>query len=362
MRRRAPAAVPSTRENPLLVGVDGGATEVKAHEVVEAGVDDEGCVILDVGDAGAAFRYPTKMRFEPVALPVQLHAHEKDEVAPTREEIAEGDLWIECAAQAIVSVAARAGAARLVIGMCMPGLKTRDRRGIAVMKNGPRIPGFLDRLEARLAFEGLRLERSIPDLLSDGTACGLGESKARDGALRGVRDAYYIGGGTGLAECLLVDGKVLALDALDAPMKKAWQMDVELGITFEDRLSMRGMNARFPEGSFVEALALTGDREARSILLDVAEALARLVMERVSAMAEHSNTKLERAVVGQRLGAMLADRGLRAFLAEPAESALRRHLGADRARGFLVASTLRAAPAIGAAAFALSKMQEEAHG
>src|SRR5206468_1437443 len=148
MRRRAPAAVPFPTEDLLLVGVDGGATEVKAHAVVEVDVDDEGILILDVGEAAAAFRYPTRRRFEPVALPVQLHAfgqveavgelhpHERDVLAPTHEEIAEGALWIECAARAIASVAASSGAARLVVGMCMPGLKTRDRRGIAVMKNG----------------------------------------------------------------------------------------------------------------------------------------------------------------------------------------------------------------------------------
>jgi hypothetical protein len=367
MRRRAPAAVPSTRENPLLVGVDGGATEVKAHEVVQLEADDEGCVRLDVGHA-AAFQCPSRARFVPIALSVQMHAHEEalscssDTVVTTREELAEAELWVECAAQAILSVAAVRNTARIVIGMCMPGLKTSDSRGITVMKNGPRIPDYLDRLETRLLREGLRLEGSIAGLVSDGFACGLGEQAAHDGALRDVNDAYYIGGGTGLAECFVIEGEVLALDAFELRLKKAWQMESPRGGTFEALLSMRGMNERCAGGGFVEQLALAGDREARIVLLDAAEALADLIDERVHAVKSRGRGTLERVVVGQRLGAVLADPAMRAVLAEPVQRALERRLGADRARGFLVASTLRAAPAIGAAAFALSKMQEEAHG
>ena len=41
--------------------------------------------------------------------------------------------------------------------MCMPGLKTADGRGIAVLRHGPRMPYFLDRLEERLVRDGLVL-------------------------------------------------------------------------------------------------------------------------------------------------------------------------------------------------------------
>lgn len=366
MRRRAPAAVPFPHEKPLLVGVDGGATEVKANEVVQLEADDEGCARLDVGHA-AAFQCPSRARFEPVALSVQLHAHEEalsssNAVVPTSEELAEAELWIECAAQAVLSVAAIRKTARIVIGMCMPGLKTSDSRGITVMKNGPRIPDYLDRLETRLLREGLQLEGSIAGLVSDGFACGLGERTAHDGALRDVNDAYYIGGGTGLAECFVIEGEVLALDALELRLKKAWQMESPRGGTFETLLSMGGMNARCAGGGFVERLALAGDREARMVLLDAAETLADLIGERVAAIKSRGRGTLERVVVGQRLGAVLADPAMRAIFADPVQRAVERRLGADQARGFLVASTLRAAPAIGAAAFALSKMQEEAHG
>lgn len=332
-----------------MIGVDGGATEVKAHEILE--IDGA----LEIGPAAAVFRYAENTGFAPIALTAQLTEFGRGDVRVTMREKAEGAQWVDAAAHAIGSVAARTSRAKLVIGMCMPGLKTIDGRGIAVMKNGPRIPDYLDRLEARLVRDGFVLAQPIGRLISDGDACGYGEDASAHGAFRGVDDAYYVGGGTGLAECCKIGGRIVGFDELTDVMLKGWQMQSESGPTFEELLSMRGINARFRAKSggeeFVELLAIEGDVIANEILREVALAIAELAALRVKALRASRAVRIERVVVGQRLGRLFADAALARVLREPAENELERRIGV---RGLFVASTLRSAPAIGSAHCVLS--------
>lgn len=365
----------------LLVGVDGGATAVKACSVVPAG---DGLV---AGEDAATFRCDDGAR-APVPLDEQRRALAAGHIEPTEDERAWGDAWIDAYVESIASVAARARRADLRVGICAPGLKTADGRGIALVRNGPRIPDFLDRLESRLSRAGLALVAPIPPLLSDGVACGLGEAVHPHGAFRGVRDAYYVGGGTGLAECLLLDGRVIGFDDVASRARKAWELVASSGRTFEDELSMRGLaerwerarttaragdargrpasastpgfadprpqppdvasasrsDARSPvrsaeEARHVEDAAAQGDPAALAVTRGAALALHELVRARAGVFP------LERVVVGQRLGAWFAREDLREAWIEPAR------------RGSpvpLVASTLREAPAIGAASRVLA--------
>jgi hypothetical protein len=346
----------ATRDTPLLIGVDGGATEVKACAVVE--VDR----LLDVGPETASFRHETA-DFAPVPLDVQLAEREQRAPIQTREERAAAGAWIDAAAQAILSVSARAGRSDVAIGMCMPGLRCNRDRGIDVMKNGPRMPDFLDLLEARLRREGLVLQVGIQGLLSDGVAGALGEEIGQGGNLRHVSNGWYVGGGTGIAECAKIDGRLIALDDL-SKTPKAWQMTSSTGETFEDRLSMRGMQAQFRRRSgrdeaidlHVERAALAGDSAAIATLEDAALALAELATARARTIEGRGPFSTNCIVVGQRLGALLA---------EPKLAPLFRDVAQAHTKVPLVASRLRAAPALGAAwvaRAALLEKQEHARG
>lgn len=352
----------------LLVGLDGGATEVKAHEVRP--VDLEPGSRLDLGVASAALVYERVRGFRPIQMKTQLA--EQAQPRPTPTEARQAATWIEACVRAIQLVAEDTGKRRVRVGICMPGIKSADGRGIVVMRNGPRIPDFLDAVERGLKERGLELAAAIPPLISDGDACALGESLAVDGQLADVRNAYYIGGGTGIAESFKLDGAVVSLDKLG--VQKAWQVEFVPGTSCEDQLSARGINASFAqrtnralpleEGWYPEQRVLQGDPDAEHVLATAAEALGRLCWLRIEALAP--NTLLERIVVGQRLGMLLSNEDLVPYLRMPAERALTGQLEAkaDAAwRGhflvdgvlrsdFLVASTLRAAPALGAAAYA----------
>jgi hypothetical protein len=325
-------------ETPLLIGVDGGATEVKAHAIEE--VPDG----LAEGLHRAAFRYEKSAGFVPVPVADQLAEREAGNVRVGALEKEQADRWIGACAEAVASVAAGARRSLVLAGVCMPGLKTRDRRGIEVVRNGPRAIDFLDALETRMARAGFVLAAPIPGLASDGDACGLGEEVGPAGGFRGVANAWYVGGGTGLAECFKIDGRVTGLDELQGRIEKGWAMTSSLGRSYEDHISARGINARYVElggeaGAKPEAVWIQRDPAAVQALSECIVMLDELLLRRLDALKSAGLPAPTRLVVGQRLGAMLASQELftlRAF----AERACRIELWV---------STLRAAPALGVA-------------
>lgn len=356
----------------LLIGLDGGATEVKAHEVRIVGREPE--LRLELGAASASIIYDRVRGFRPVPMPTQLA--ELAQQRPAASEAKQAQAWVDAAVRAIVLVSEDARRSRVRVGLCLPGIKTPDGRGVAVMRNGPRIPDYLTRVEAGLKAAGLDLAAPIPPLLSDGDACAHGESLALEGQLCGIANAYCLGGGTGLAEALKLDGAVVGLGELDPALPKAWQLEDEFGISYEDRLSARGINASYAkraglslpleDGRFPEQAALRGDPDAQTVLALAAASFGQLCWLRIQALAPR--VLLERIVVGQRLGSMFADPELAESLRLPAERALARSIQAsgdarliqhyleqDTLRpDLVVVSTLRAAPALGAAAWALA--------
>jgi hypothetical protein len=367
----------------LHIGVDGGATEVKSHEVL---VREKGARLM-LGSASAAVRYERLAGFDPLPIEVQIEQHARGAIEIGEIEREQGERWLAAAAASVLAVAARADGARVTLGICLPGLKTADRRGTAVVRNGPRIPDYLDRLEAQLAHAGLEIARPLAALVGDGEACGHGERAAEDGAWRGIADGYYLGGGTGVAECLLLGGNVTSFDALAGRLAKAWELRGPDGRNYDDLVSLGGLNRELarrarlvlPLGAadLPEERALAGDPIARELLAALSSSLAELIVQRLERLCEGleaapglpaiaRGTVLERVVIGQRLGAWLAEDRLQDLVRTPLERALAQRIdrssipelrerclehGALRP-GFLIASNLRAAPALGAIACA----------
>jgi hypothetical protein len=386
---------PSDEE--LLVGVDGGATEVKVHEILI--LERAEGVRLDLGPASASMLYDRTPRFTPVPMAQQLLEMQRGDLQLSADERAEGGHVLDAFLRTIVSVAEQAGRKRLRIGICLPGVKSADGRGVAVMRNGPRLPNFLAQLESGLAQAGLKLSAPIQALLSDGEACAHGENLGLEGHLVGVRNAYYLGGGSGLAEACKIDGEVVDMNALRPWMRKAWQMEDADGNNYEDLASARGINVRYALARGVEPVlgaevypekrVALGDPDAEAVLRAAAATVAGLVFERIRACAKAEKlprtgrsertggpafklapgTVLERVVIGQRLGRLFADAGVERVLREPLEEQLAKlvsgakdpylaqHYLTGRALrpGLVVASLLRAAPAIGAAAQSLGQ-------
>jgi len=266
--------------------------------------------------------------------------------------------------------------------VCWPGLKTADGRGILVAKNGPRCVDLLAELEAALVAEGVALAAPLPALMSDGLACGLGERLAAAGALRDVQQAWYFGGGTGLAEAVLVDGQVLTVDQLGPGWKRGWELRSRtFQETFEELVSARGMDARWRAlskvmdgASHVDDAARRGESSALAVMRQAAAAFAELMVERLLKMHADRGVVLQRIVVGQRVGEWLADEALAPCLADVLRAELATRLSMDAPAAVLrlwlpegverperlIASRLHAAPAFGAASVWLQQEGEEA--
>jgi hypothetical protein len=377
----------------VLIGVDAGATEVKAHQVLV--LSKSGPLDLGLGTASASCCYDRVLDFAPVAIDEQLAALAAGGVEPTAGEREQGRHWVHATVASIVAVAAQARRRRAVVGIGAPGLKTADGRGLAVVRNGPRIPDYAQRIEEGVRAAGIELVRAIGPLGGDGDNCGRGEEVDRHGQFRDVANAYYVGGGTGLAEALKLRGRLVSMDAVREWMPKAWRMTSERGRNFEDSLSTRGINAQYAADSgepdpidhdeFPEVRAQAGDVIADAVMKEAAVTLAELVFDRmlrvrrgigvgqvpgvrnVEQRHPYLGTFLDRVVIGQRLGRIFGDPHLVAVFRQRVEEALAqrlrgspyvrmraRYLHKERLRpGFLRASRLRVAPALGAAAAAL---------
>lgn len=360
----------------LLVGVDGGASGVRAWAVRVRG--ERGRVAFETEGAPAERTYAGTGGFAPVALDVQLAQRDAPQLDDAERAAARER--IHCCAGAIVELARRLSARRLLVGACMPGLKTADGRGIAVLRHGPRQPALASEIEASLVREGLELAHPIARLLSDGEASAIGEDVGVGGALRDVETGAYIGGGTGISEAFKIAGQVIGMDALAPHFKKAWELRDAHGRSFEDRLSMSALNAAWSElrghtraSLTIEEAARHGDPAAREVLSGAAIALAELCVSRARSIADveidegepRTRLLLERIVIGQQLGKLCADARLDPWLRARASAEFRARIapgvGETLARRYLalpgerfVASTLRAAPAIGAAVSAFA--------
>jgi len=381
----------------LLIGVDGGATEVKAHAV--ACTDFDRLSGLALRPEAASRVYPRRPDFAPRPVAEQLAERDAGALRLSAAEQEQGTLWITAAAEAIAEVARAAGARRILVGVGMPGLKTPDGRGIHVINNGPRMPDYLPQLERGLAAAGLELAAPIAALGSDADYCGLGEEYAADGLFRDVSNAYYLGGGTGIADALKLRGALVPLDQTRTWLLKAWQIPSALGATFEKLASAAALNRVWaalgghpddapPARRFPEMAARNGHPVAATWLDAAALVLAELIHERLTTLyagraaaphrgeayarlaADHPyrGLVLDRVIIGQRIGLLYADpqyhalfaarldRHLAALLADGPDPALAAaYLGENEELrpGLVVASRLRAAPALGAAVAAL---------
>src|SRR5690349_2531513 len=156
----------------VLIGVDGGASGFRAHEIVVR--DTPAGLRLALGELSAKEDVDPVADFVPLPLELQRAQAAAAKYEFAREELTLQGRWVHAASRAIRRVAAMSGRDTLRVGLCAPGLKTADGRGIAVSLNGPRVPDFVDALEQSLVLDGLNLGEPLRRVSSDGLACAHG--------------------------------------------------------------------------------------------------------------------------------------------------------------------------------------------
>lgn len=299
------------------LGVDGGATYARIVEV------ERGEATWRAGCELARLAWPAR---DPAANAAERERH-----------------GASCVVELASALAEHARGEPLALALCMPGKKTDDERGIVAANHGPVARDFLDALERELAAHDVALERAPTRLFSDGRAAAAGELRALGGALVGARQAYYLGAGTGLGECLVLGGELVPLDWADAWFPKAFALRAASGETFEEELSAAALARRAGPGGFVETRRAAGDPAALEVSRRFVHALAEFLALRVESLAHSPLGTLvfERVVLGQRFADLVDAERLLAL-----RLALRERLG-ERTPA-LVVSHLAGSAAVGA--------------
>ncbi|MDP6339750.1 MAG: hypothetical protein QF842_05430 [Candidatus Marinimicrobia bacterium] len=274
-----------------VIGIDGGATKVSGGIVEKINSNT-----FKLIDSAVDIQYADHPNYDSDFSPLPLDSQLGNEISSDEKQ--QGLVYIECVIEVIESLAE---SDPFKIAIAMPGIKTKDGRGIAAMANGPCIPDFCDQIE-----KALHLDSPIKKLESDADMCTWGEEFAEEGAFRNVENAYYLGGGTGTADGLKLKGKLVPFDETSNWIAKSIELKMPDGRLLESYASMFGINAL---------------RESKTDA-EIGTVLGNLLFERISTVhsgwknqfqidrklnADHpySNTLLDRIVIGQRLSQFL---------------------------------------------------------
>ena len=385
------------KNNTLLIGIDGGATKVSARNVIF----NEKTNNFSLGEISAAYSYNEINgyipNFKPVEITVQLNDFNNNAVKPTETEKKQGEAYILACAKVIQSIVKQSGINQIIAGLGMPGLKTADKRGIAVIANGPRMINFAENLEKRLKNAGINFVSPIARIGSDADYCGIGENYSENGLFKDVENAYYLGGGTGVADAMKINGKLIPFDETKTWAAKTWELKSPDGRSLERFTSVGGLQAVYAEfaeknvselnkkGIYplqITELSAKGDTQAQKTIHLAVENISMLLFDRITTLfagsqnifdfvnpnrpklsPEHPflSSVFDRIIIGQRLGELFESPYGKTEIKKPVITQLsdlirnspvlseKAKVHYKNLNNIIVSSKLREAPIIGAA-------------
>jgi len=125
----------------------------------------------------------------------------------------------------------------------------------------------------------------------------------------------YIGGGTGIADGIILKGKMIDFNARD-DVKRSWELKIPSGETIESCLSPKWMIHQWniSQREKVETLdQLSQNQNANTIFEKSTEAFSFLIQNRTQ-FFKANHAKIEKIVIGQRLGIFMANSKLISLL------------------------------------------------
>ena len=219
--------------NPLLLGLDGGATKILAQTST---IDPRSSLIIPKEEYHES-NYRDSLKFDSGFIPIDL-AQQKKEAKENNysfpeQEINQSASVINTIVKVILSSVREKQISK--VGLCFPGIKTADYDGISIMANGPRNINMLSMINKMLKPK-LDNGISIKTIYDDSECCVIGEWKSSIGKLRDCKNAIYIGGGTGIADGILLNNKIVNKD-----IERSWELIMPSGESVEQCLSLGGM-------------------------------------------------------------------------------------------------------------------------
>ena len=274
----------------LLAGIDCGATKV----MVQSGAYCSKTSKISPGSIYHELHYSDhpgwNFNFKPIPLKIQKNEYQSSNISLTNEEIDQGNVMIETIVSSIKIIE------DYKIGLCFPGLKSHE--GVVVMANGPRIPNLTHHINP------------VKNILNDSDCCVIGELKSTIGMMQDTENGIYIGGGTGIADGIILNGKILNLmDTVGVP--RCWEINVSSNDTVETLLSPAGMIKRYNDQNDkkVKVMAeLIHKKGFNKIMDDALKAFLKLVKIR-ERFFKSQNEEIQEIVIGQRLGKFFNDLG-----------------------------------------------------
>ena len=274
----------------LLAGIDCGATKV----MVQSGTYCSKTSKISPGSIYHELHYSDhpgwNFNFKPIPLNIQKDEYQSSNISLTNEEIDQGNVMIETIVSSIKIIE------DYKIGLCFPGIKSHE--GIVVMANGPRIPNLTHHIDP------------IKDILNDSDCCVIGELKSTIGMMQDTENGIYIGGGTGIADGIILNGEILNItNTVGVP--RCWEISVSSNETVETLLSPAGIIKRYNDqnNTDVKVLAdLIHKKGFNRIMDDALGAFLKLVEVR-ERFFKSQNEEIEDIVIGQRLGKFFNDLG-----------------------------------------------------
>ena len=274
----------------LLAGIDCGATKV----MVQSGTYCSKTSKISPGSIYHELHYSDhpgwNFNFKPIPLKIQKNEYQSSNISLTNEEIDQGNVMIETIVSSIKIIE------DYKIGLCFPGLKSHE--GVVVMANGPRIPNLTHHINP------------VKNILNDSDCCVIGELKSTIGMMQDTENGIYIGGGTGIADGIILNGEILNItNTVGVP--RCWEISASSNETVETLLSPAGIIKRYNEqnNTDVKVLAdLIHKKGFNRIMDDALGAFLKLVEVR-ERFFKSQNEEIKDIVIGQRLGKFFNDLG-----------------------------------------------------
>ena len=271
-----------------LIGIDCGASKVLLQS---AKINSKGTKISK-GKLYKEYLYSSHPDwdpgYQPTPLGLQMEENNNKSIFIGKAEKKQGNVIVELLNNIIASNSDSK------VGICFPGIK--DTYGVTILANGPRIPKLLNRLD------------KVDTLYNDSDCCITGELVSNIGKMNNVQNGIYIGGGTGIADGILLDGKIINLN-IDENPKKSWELTLPNGATVESLLSPGGMlknhNLRY-KTNITTLSELSYSEHFEETLNNVIIAFDYLIKDRLDFFQRHKQM-IDKIVIGQRLGQFLYD-------------------------------------------------------
>jgi len=297
--------------NKLFLGLDGGATKVLAQTCEF----DLKSTLITPNGKHIEYSYNESNNFDSTFKPTRLLQQQKEakknKYTFSKEEEKQSSSIIDTIVKIILSSVKNNKISH--VGLCFPGIKTTNFDGISIMANGPRSIDMLSQLNQKIKSKlGHRL--SIKTIYDDSECCVIGEIKSSLGKLKNCKNAIYIGGGTGIADGIILNNKIIDIKN-HKELKRSWELIMPNHESVEQCLSLGGMinqwnsTKNIPVSGTIELFnyARSGDYFANNIIEKAAKAFTFLIEKRIKFFQSH-NTKPEKIVIGQRLGNLLSDK------------------------------------------------------